>query len=266
MKAMIKELGLIMNDFICCLKDFVTKYFKIIFKILMLGLICINSCYTKSIVKLMVLNLIIILVVDFVLLVYDKAKQKKYYEENKIPTYKRKLTKVNSDGDVEVRKADLNIAVIYLNQVEDYLEKHGHKYLTELIIIICLPCLTVNATELDDDEQVLIQQVAIAEAGNQGIGGMSFVIQTVLNRVESEQFPNDVESVIYQKGQFETATDDLKSIQITNNSTTALELVRSGILLNKGQLYFENTYGSTQTWHSKNLELIFTHLDHSFYK
>jgi hypothetical protein len=184
-------------------------------------------------------------------------------EEYKIPVLKRKLTKVKDNGDVEMSKADLNIAVIYLNQIENYIEKHGHKYLILLLLLMCLKGTTVNACELTEDERTLLQQTAIAEAGNQGVGGMAFVMQTIINRVESVDFPNSVQEVVYQDGQFDVANQNLKNIKITNNSRTALKYM--DILQNRGQLYFEyNKYSNT--WQSNNLEYLFTHLDHDFYK
>lgn len=40
------------------------------------------------------------------------------------------------------------------------------------------------------------------EAGGQGHDAMQFVADTVINRVHSDKFPNTVEGVIYQRGQF----------------------------------------------------------------
>ncbi|MCR5119498.1 MAG: cell wall hydrolase [Lachnospiraceae bacterium] len=41
-----------------------------------------------------------------------------------------------------------------------------------------------------------------AEAGNQGLMGKQLVVDVILNRVDSPRFPNDVASVISQRGQF----------------------------------------------------------------
>lgn len=41
------------------------------------------------------------------------------------------------------------------------------------------------------------------EAGGQGHDAMQFVADTVINRTHSDKFPDTVEGVIYQKGQFE---------------------------------------------------------------
>ncbi len=46
-----------------------------------------------------------------------------------------------------------------------------------------------------------------AEAGNQDLYGKRLVVDVILNRVDSERFPDDIESVIYQKYQFSTSFD-----------------------------------------------------------
>lgn len=131
-----------------------------------------------------------------------------------------------------------------------------------LFIFLICP-LNVSAEELTKEDQILLQQVALAEAENQGIGGMSFVMQVVLNRVVSDDFPDTVKKVIEEEGQFQVASF-YQSIQPTENSEKALELLE--ILENKGQLYFENTHGKKDTWHSRNLELVFKYEQHTFYK
>lgn len=51
----------------------------------------------------------------------------------------------------------------------------------------------------------LMAQLVWHEAGNQDMVGKMLVADTVLNRMESERFPNTVEEVIFQKGQYTTA-------------------------------------------------------------
>lgn len=70
-----------------------------------------------------------------------------------------------------------------------------------------------------DAEIELIALVAVAEAEGESEFGKRLVIDTVLNRVESEGFPDTVEEVIYQPHQFTsmwngrtdrcTVTDDI---------------------------------------------------------
>lgn len=122
-----------------------------------------------------------------------------------------------------------------------------------------------SAISLTEEEQVLLQQIALAEARDQGIGGMTFVMQTILNRVESEEFPNTVSEVVFEEGQFATVNDDLyKKYEVTENSQKALKLL--SVLRNRGQLYFEAPADKTDTWHARNLTYVFEYGDHIFYK
>ena len=69
----------------------------------------------------------------------------------------------------------------------------------------------VIATE-DTEEQIqeeirlgemeLLAQLVEAEAGNQCFEGKCLVVDTVLNRVESDEFPDTITEVIFQSGAF----------------------------------------------------------------
>lgn len=120
------------------------------------------------------------------------------------------------------------------------------------------PQPTFTATEI-----LALQKIAIAEAENEGIGGMSFVMQTVINRVNDENFPDTIEEVISQKGQFTTyANGSYAKANPTENSMKAIELLE--ILENKGQTFFE-AKTEKPTWQSNNLTYVFTYNNHVFY-
>lgn len=53
----------------------------------------------------------------------------------------------------------------------------------------------------------LLAQLIHAEAGNQDRDGKQFVADVVMNRLRSEKFPNSIEEIIYQEGQFGVITD-----------------------------------------------------------
>ena len=57
---------------------------------------------------------------------------------------------------------------------------------------------------IDKYEYYLLSHIVEAEAGNQGIDGKRLVVDVVFNRVMSDQFPNSVEEVLTQDGQFTT--------------------------------------------------------------
>ena len=61
-----------------------------------------------------------------------------------------------------------------------------------------------STSERDID---LLAKIAMAEAESQTELGKRLVIDTVLNRVDSDEFPDTVEKVIFQKGQFAPIID-----------------------------------------------------------
>lgn len=58
--------------------------------------------------------------------------------------------------------------------------------------------------EITEGERDLMAAIVYAEAGNQDLDGKRYVASTVLNRVDSDKFPNDITSVIFQPYQFWT--------------------------------------------------------------
>ena len=54
----------------------------------------------------------------------------------------------------------------------------------------------------DSESLDLLAMVVQAEAGNQGLMGKQLVVDVILNRVDNPKFPNDLESVLRQSGQF----------------------------------------------------------------
>lgn len=52
------------------------------------------------------------------------------------------------------------------------------------------------------DSLEMLAKCVQAEAGNQGLLGKRLVVDVILNRVDSDRFPNTVEGVISQRGQF----------------------------------------------------------------
>lgn len=55
---------------------------------------------------------------------------------------------------------------------------------------------------ITDDERTFIAYCVEAEAGNQGLEGKQLVVDVILNRVESSDFPDTVYDVITQKNAF----------------------------------------------------------------
>ncbi len=81
-----------------------------------------------------------------------------------------------------------------------------------------------NLIETEQDAVVeLLATCVEAEAGNQDLKGKQLVADVILNRVDSDRFPDDVESVITQKYHFSTYWDG--SMDNTEPSDEAYEAV-----------------------------------------
>lgn len=101
--------------------------------------------------------------------------------------------------------------------------------------------------EKDDPETArlkhMLAQLVQAEAGNQPLTGMRFVVDVVLNRVDDERFPNTIDGVIYQKGQFSVIRNgafDRAANYISEDAYRAVELEWNE-RLDYGVMYFSST-------------------------
>lgn len=93
-----------------------------------------------------------------------------------------------------------------------------------------------------DDERNLLARLVEAEARSEPYEGKVGVAIVVLNRVLSEKFPNDIRSVIYQKGQFSPVSNGSINCNPSEESYQAVDeavrRINAGNTL--GSLYFYN--------------------------
>lgn len=118
---------------------------------------------------------------------------------------------------------------------------------------------TEIAEEIRFGEMELIAQLVMAEAGNQDLTGKRYVVDVVLNRVDSDDFPDTVEEVIFQKNQFsviENGAFDEAGWTITEECYEAVELEYEE-RLNYDILYFSRKPSKYASNH-------FKHQDHWF--
>lgn len=115
-----------------------------------------------------------------------------------------------------------------------------------------------------DSDEYMLQKIAVAEAEGEGVWGQALVMQTVLNRVASPDFPDGVYDVIYQENQFTSISNGrYDKCEPSEASRQAYELLDD--MRNDGQTYFEKI-SPNYTWHSRNLEKVTEYRDHVFYK
>lgn len=126
---------------------------------------------------------------------------------------------------------------------------------------------TVWSRDFDGDEAEMLMKIAMAEAEGETTEGKAHVMMVVLNRVWSDEFPDTIEEVIFQKNQFSPVCEGGRyyTTEPNEDCAKALEMVMDGWDESQGALYFEAA-GNGDSWQSRNLELLFQYGGHKFYR
>ena len=123
----------------------------------------------------------------------------------------------------------------------------------------------VPVVELTEEEKTMLLKLGMAERGNtECTECIALVMRTVLNRAEAGRFGKSIRSVILAQDQFTPVSDgSYYKAEPNERCYEALDLVIYGWDESQGALYYEWCTG--ESWHSKNLNLLFQHCDVRFY-
>lgn len=123
----------------------------------------------------------------------------------------------------------------------------------------------VPVMELTEEEKTMLLKLGMAERGNtECTECIALVMRTVLNRVEAGRFGKSIRSVIFAQDQFTPIGDgSYDKAKPNEHCYAALDMVIYGWDESQGALYYEWCTG--ESWHSKNLNLLFQHCDARFY-
>ena len=120
-----------------------------------------------------------------------------------------------------------------------------------------------------EDYQVLLHIVQ-AEAGICDSKGKILVANVILNRVRSDEFPDTVTEVVYQRSQFSPVADgSINTCKVTQETINCVERAIRGEDYSEGALYFMNRRGSSSrntSWFDSHLTYLFSHDRHEFFK
>ena len=124
----------------------------------------------------------------------------------------------------------------------------------------------IGSMDWDSDDAYRLAKIAMAEAESEDTEGKALVMLVVLNRVWDDEFPDTIEEVIFQKGQFSPISNGrYDEVEPDEDCYRALQLIQTGGWdESHGATYFESK--SDSTWHSENLTFLFKHGKHYFYK
>ncbi len=129
----------------------------------------------------------------------------------------------------------------------------------------------IHSLDWGAEDSYLLAKLAMAEAEGEDTKGKALVMLVVLNRVWSEGFPNTIEDVILEEHngvhQFSVTQEGGRwyTVEPDEDCYNALELITLEHWdESEGALYFESR--SDSTWHQNNLQFLFKHGKHYFYK
>lgn len=124
----------------------------------------------------------------------------------------------------------------------------------------------IGSRDWDGEDAERLMKIAMAEAEGESTAGKALVMLVVLNRVWSDEFPDTIEEVIFQPGQFSVTEEGGRyyTTEPDEGCREALYLVSMGWDESQGALYFESC--KSDSWHSRNLEYLFREGNHRFYR
>lgn len=127
--------------------------------------------------------------------------------------------------------------------------------------------------ELGSADYEALLKIVQAEAGNEDLEGKMLVAGVVMNRVESENFPDCVTEVVMQKEkgiyQFSpVGNGTYYNAKASQDTIEAVERVLKGEDITQGALYFaarKSADPEKMRWFDYSLEKLFSHGNHEFF-
>lgn len=183
---------------------------------------------------------------------------------------------LNNNDETELQKeADIHNDTYAL--LEQGIERNA-----EQAINIQAPELMVNGLrtkfrgeiELCKRDENILNRIVEAEAGGEDISGKMLVANVVINRMKSEEYPDSVKGVVFEKTggnyQFSPIRDGrYYTVKISPATKKAVKRVLAGEDNSDGARYFmcrKYSAKSSTKWFDCSLQYLFTHGCHEFFK
>lgn len=127
--------------------------------------------------------------------------------------------------------------------------------------------------QLSDQDYNTLLRIVEAEAGGEDEDGKLLVANVVLNRVNSETFPDTVTAVVMQKeqgvAQFSPTVDGrFQNVRISKETYAAVERALYGEDISQGALYFcarQKSDSEKLQWFDRKLTRLFSYGNHEFF-
>ncbi len=129
------------------------------------------------------------------------------------------------------------------------------------------------AYELCEEDYDILLRIVEAEAGGEDEEGKLLVANVVLNRMNSEAFPDSVKEVVMQRSggvsQFSPAASGrIWRVTVSDETARAVQRALEGEDLSQGALYFaarNRADSGSMRWFDEHLTFLFRHGGHEFF-
>jgi N-acetylmuramoyl-L-alanine amidase len=134
--------------------------------------------------------------------------------------------------------------------------------------------ISSSVVKITKEEVRMLERIVEAEASSEDMVGKILIANVIFNRMADEEFPDTVEDVIFHKVngdyQFSPISDERYwEVEVTDETEEAVLRALEGEDYSEGALYFiarKRTTSSSARWFDDNLDWLFKHGGHEFYK
>lgn len=140
----------------------------------------------------------------------------------------------------------------------------------ELLLQEAAATRTTAAIQYTTQDYEVLTRIVQAESGGCDMKGRILIANVIFNRVRSDEFPDTITEVVYQKSQFSPVSDgSMKKCKVTPETIEAVDRALTGEDYSQGALYFMNRKLSSSrnvSWFDRNLTYLFQYDRHEFFK
>lgn len=124
----------------------------------------------------------------------------------------------------------------------------------------------IHSRDWGSEDAEILLKIAMAEAEGESTEGKALVMCVVLNRVWTDGFPDSIEDVVFEKGQFTPMCEGGRywTTEPNEDCYEALRMIENGWDESQGALFFCET--GVSSWMEANKEFLFMEGNHSFYR
>lgn len=140
-------------------------------------------------------------------------------------------------------------------------------------VVDCSELQRESKYQLEQADLEVLLRIVEAEAGCEDEDGKLLVANVILNRLDSDHFPDSITEIVFQRengvSQFSpTADGSYNKVQISEETVNAVGRALAGEDISQGALYFAaRKYADRESmrWFDEKLTLLFRHGGHEFY-